>query len=169
MPGKKITDHQVMKYKEHRNLMTQTAAAAKTAISERSARRIERSEALPSQGSPRGCRSRLTRASSAQGIAVRLAATDAGVQRFARRRAGRAQRERGHHAARRQAMRVGDALREGRHGHGVSALRGGHDGQFHEGAAADQAVDVAALDGGAVWWWTFMAGRRRAWCGGVWA
>ena len=33
MPGKKITDHQVMKYKEHRNRMTQTAAAAKTAIS----------------------------------------------------------------------------------------------------------------------------------------
>ena len=58
MPGKKITDHQVMKYKEHRNRMTQTAAAAKTAISERSARRIERSEALPSQGSPRGWRTR---------------------------------------------------------------------------------------------------------------
>ena len=49
MPGKKITDHQVNKYKEHRYYMSQVAAAAKSAISERSARRIEHSDALPSQ------------------------------------------------------------------------------------------------------------------------
>ena len=30
MPGKKITDHQVLKYKEYRNKMSQVAAAAKT-------------------------------------------------------------------------------------------------------------------------------------------
>ena len=37
MPGKKITDHQVHKYKQHRNTLTQVAAAAKAGISERSA------------------------------------------------------------------------------------------------------------------------------------
>ncbi len=58
MPGKKITDHQVLKYKEHRNKMSQVAAAAKTAISERSARRIESSRALPSQSPPRDWRTR---------------------------------------------------------------------------------------------------------------
>jgi transposase InsO family protein len=58
MPGKKITDHQVLKYKEHRNKMSQVAAAAKTAISERSARRIESSQALPSQSPPRDWRTR---------------------------------------------------------------------------------------------------------------
>ncbi|KAF1005380.1 MAG: hypothetical protein E5299_02263 [Burkholderia gladioli] len=58
MPGKRITDHQVHKYKEHRNRLTQTAAAAKTGISERSARRIERSEALPSQRPARSWRTR---------------------------------------------------------------------------------------------------------------
>ena len=41
MPGKRITDHQVHKYKQHRNKLTQVAAAAKAGISERSARRIE--------------------------------------------------------------------------------------------------------------------------------
>jgi transposase InsO family protein len=58
MPGKRITDHQVHKYKEHRNGMTQVAAAAKAAISERSARRIEASEGLPSQREPRRWRTR---------------------------------------------------------------------------------------------------------------
>lgn len=58
MPGKKVTDHQVLKYKEHRKKLTQVAAAAKAGISERSARRIERSDALPSQSSPRSWRTR---------------------------------------------------------------------------------------------------------------
>jgi transposase InsO family protein len=58
MPGKRITDHQVLKYKEHRNRMTQVAASAKAAISDRSARRIESSESLPSQRGPRRWRTR---------------------------------------------------------------------------------------------------------------
>lgn len=58
MPGKKITDHQVHRYKEHRNKLTQAAAAAKTGISERSARRIERSHTLPSQRAARSWRTR---------------------------------------------------------------------------------------------------------------
>jgi transposase InsO family protein len=58
MPGKRITDHQVHKYKQHRNRLTQVAAAAKTGISERSARRIEHSDALPSQRPPRSWRTR---------------------------------------------------------------------------------------------------------------
>jgi transposase InsO family protein len=58
MPGKRITDHQVLKYKEHRKKLTQVAAAAKAGVSERSARRIERSDALPSQSSPRSWRTR---------------------------------------------------------------------------------------------------------------
>jgi DNA-binding XRE family transcriptional regulator len=49
MPGKKITDHQVHKYKQHRNRLSQVAAAAKAGISERSARRIEGNETLPPQ------------------------------------------------------------------------------------------------------------------------
>ncbi len=58
MPGKRITDHQVHKYKERRKRLSQTAAAAKTGISERSARRIERIEALPSQRPERQWRTR---------------------------------------------------------------------------------------------------------------
>jgi transposase InsO family protein len=58
MPGKRITDHQVHKYKQHRNRLTQVAAAAKAGISERSARRIECSDALPSQRPPRSWRTR---------------------------------------------------------------------------------------------------------------
>jgi transposase InsO family protein len=58
MPGKRVTDHQVLKYKEHRKKLTQVAAAAKAGISERSARRIERSDALPSQSPPRSWRTR---------------------------------------------------------------------------------------------------------------
>jgi hypothetical protein len=58
MPGKRITDHQVHKYKEHRNKLPQTSAAAKAGISERSARRIERSDALPSQRPTRDWRTR---------------------------------------------------------------------------------------------------------------
>jgi hypothetical protein len=58
MPGKRITDHQVHKFKQHRNQHTQVAAAAKAGISERSARRIEGSDALPSQRGPRHWRTR---------------------------------------------------------------------------------------------------------------
>lgn len=58
MPGKRITDHQVHKYKQHRNRLTQIAAACKAGISERSARRIEHAEALPSQREPRRWRTR---------------------------------------------------------------------------------------------------------------
>jgi len=58
MPGKRITDHQVHQYKQDRNRMTQVAAAARAGLSERSARRIEQSEALPSQRQPRAWRTR---------------------------------------------------------------------------------------------------------------
>jgi transposase InsO family protein len=58
LPGKKITDHQVHKYKQHRHKLDQIAAAAKTGISERSARRIDCREALPSQREPRSWRTR---------------------------------------------------------------------------------------------------------------
>jgi transposase InsO family protein len=58
MPGKKITDHQVHKYKQHRNHLNQVAAAAKAGISERSARRIEGGDTLPSQKPARDWRTR---------------------------------------------------------------------------------------------------------------
>ncbi|MDP3123394.1 MAG: IS21 family transposase [Thiobacillus sp.] len=58
MPGKKITDHQVQKYKQHRLKLSQVAAAAKAGLSERSARRIDISEALPSQRQSRAWRTR---------------------------------------------------------------------------------------------------------------
>ena len=49
MPGKTITDHQVHKDKQHRNQLSQAASAAKAGISERSARRTEGAQCLPSQ------------------------------------------------------------------------------------------------------------------------
>ena len=58
MPGKRITDHQVHKYKQHRKRLTQVAAAARAGISERSARRIDETEALPSQQRGRSWRTR---------------------------------------------------------------------------------------------------------------
>ncbi|MEX1074452.1 MAG: IS21 family transposase [Burkholderiales bacterium] len=58
MPGKRITDLQVIKYKEVRGGHTQEAAAAKTGISVSSAGRIERRVALPSQRGARGWRTR---------------------------------------------------------------------------------------------------------------
>jgi transposase InsO family protein len=58
MPGKRISDHQVTKYKDERRTHTQAAAAAKAGISERSARRIEDIESLPSQRPPRQWRTR---------------------------------------------------------------------------------------------------------------
>ena len=47
MPGKRITDHQVHKYKEDRKRLTQVASAAKAGISERSARRVLEAVAAP--------------------------------------------------------------------------------------------------------------------------
>lgn len=58
MPGNRITDLQVSKYKELRGKHSQEAAAAKTGISVSSARRIESSVALPSQRPPRHWRTR---------------------------------------------------------------------------------------------------------------
>ena len=58
MPGKRITDHQVHKYKQHRNQLSQVASAAKVGISERSARRIEQAPSLPSQRPKRNWRTR---------------------------------------------------------------------------------------------------------------
>jgi hypothetical protein len=58
MPGKRITDHQVHKYKQHRNQASQGAAAAKVGISERSARRVEAAPSLPSQAPARNWRTR---------------------------------------------------------------------------------------------------------------
>ncbi|MCP5234008.1 MAG: IS21 family transposase, partial [Zoogloeaceae bacterium] len=45
-------------YKQHRNTLTQVAAAARPGISERSARRIDDNDALPSQRPARGWRTR---------------------------------------------------------------------------------------------------------------
>ncbi|WP_454882430.1 IS21 family transposase [Sphingomonas oryzagri] len=49
MPGHHISDQQVLRYMSQRRHHTQTAAAAKAGISERSARRIEKDPQLPSQ------------------------------------------------------------------------------------------------------------------------
>lgn len=46
------------KYKQHRNQLSQAAAAAKAGISERSARRIEGSDTMPSQKPARDWRTR---------------------------------------------------------------------------------------------------------------
>lgn len=58
MPGKRISDFQVLKYKAERRAHQQAAAAARAGISERSARRIESAEALPSQRPRRQWRTR---------------------------------------------------------------------------------------------------------------
>ena len=58
MPGKTITDHQVHKYKQHNNKLSQVASAARAGISERSARRIEGAQRLPSQRPQRNWRTR---------------------------------------------------------------------------------------------------------------
>jgi hypothetical protein len=58
VPGTKITDHQVSKYKAERKRATQEIAAAKTGISVRSARRIEQATGLPSQRGERAWRTR---------------------------------------------------------------------------------------------------------------
>jgi hypothetical protein len=48
----------VHKYKQHRNKLSQVASAAKAGISERSARRIEGAQSLPSQRPQRNWRTR---------------------------------------------------------------------------------------------------------------
>jgi len=58
VPGKRISDHQVSKYKELRKQHGQEAAAAKSGVSVRSARRIERATQLPSQRETRWWRTR---------------------------------------------------------------------------------------------------------------
>lgn len=58
MPGKRITDHQVLTFKKYRRTLRQVSAAAKVGISERSARRIENRENLPSQHARRKWRTR---------------------------------------------------------------------------------------------------------------
>src|SRR5205823_5774843 len=58
VPGNRISDLQVNKYKDLRRKHTQEAAAAKTGISVSSARRIEHSATLPSQRPPRHWRTR---------------------------------------------------------------------------------------------------------------
>jgi len=58
VPGKRITDHQVNKYKELRRQHGQEASAAKVGVSVRSARRIEGATQLPSQREVRSWRTR---------------------------------------------------------------------------------------------------------------
>ncbi len=58
MPGKRISDLQVSKYKELRAKHSQEAAAAKTGISVATARRLESATTLPSQRPPRHWRTR---------------------------------------------------------------------------------------------------------------
>jgi hypothetical protein len=58
VPGKKITDQQVRKYKAMRRQTTQEIAAARMGISARSARRIDKAQGLPSQRGPRDWRTR---------------------------------------------------------------------------------------------------------------
>jgi hypothetical protein len=58
MPGKRIKDLQVTRYKELRRQFGQEAAAAKVGVSVRSARRIEAAVELPSQRGPRHWRTR---------------------------------------------------------------------------------------------------------------
>lgn len=65
MPGKRITDHQVNRYRELRRQFKQEAAAAKVGVSVRSARRIEQTTALASQ---RGARRWRTRADPLAGV-----------------------------------------------------------------------------------------------------
>lgn len=58
MPGKRIRDNQVTKYKQFRRDFTQEAAASKVGISVRSARRLEGLTVMPSQRGPRTWRTR---------------------------------------------------------------------------------------------------------------
>jgi hypothetical protein len=71
VPGKKMTDQQVRKYKAMRRTATQEIAAARMGISVRSARRIEKAEKLPSWRTPNAHRRQWTgKAILAYAIAV---------------------------------------------------------------------------------------------------
>jgi hypothetical protein len=59
MPGQRITDTQVKRYKELRRTLTQEAAAAKVGVCIRSARRMEQAQSLPSQRAARHWRTRI--------------------------------------------------------------------------------------------------------------
>ena len=59
MPGTRITDLQVIKYKQLRGKLSQESAAARIGISVSSARRIERRSELPSQRGARQWRTRI--------------------------------------------------------------------------------------------------------------
>ena len=59
MPGKKISDHQVLQYKKQRKTKSQSAAAATVGISDRSAQRIDAGRELPSQQPERHWRTRV--------------------------------------------------------------------------------------------------------------
>lgn len=59
MPGKRISDHQVTKYKDLRSKHSQEVAAAKVGVSVASARRIESALLLPSQAPVRSWRTRV--------------------------------------------------------------------------------------------------------------
>jgi hypothetical protein len=58
MPGQRMTDQQVKRYKELRCKLTQESAAAKAGVSVRTARRMERAPVLPSQRPIRSWRTR---------------------------------------------------------------------------------------------------------------
>lgn len=79
MPGKRISDLQVSKYKELRAKHSQEAAAAKTGISVASARRLESATTLPSQRPPRHWRTRADPLAE-MSRAPMCRATTAGVQ-----------------------------------------------------------------------------------------
>jgi hypothetical protein len=59
MPGQRITDEQVNQYKKLRGTLRQETAAAKSGMSVRTARRVERAATLPSQVPRRAWRTRL--------------------------------------------------------------------------------------------------------------
>lgn len=59
MPGKKLSDHQVLQYKKQRKTKSQSAAAATVGISDRSAQRIDAGRELPSQQPERHWRTRV--------------------------------------------------------------------------------------------------------------
>ena len=58
MPGQRITDEQVNRYKELRRTLRQETAAAKVGMSVRTARRVEHASTLPSQAPRRAWRTR---------------------------------------------------------------------------------------------------------------
>ena len=78
LPGNRITDRQMNKYRQFRADHTQETAASKAGISVSSARRVESSTTLPSQRPARHWRTRMrlaaVRARKASGQALTLTA-----------------------------------------------------------------------------------------------